>query len=184
MSEKTKATRIEVLKKYENAKGPHAVVCTDLDDGQEVKLRYWPTLKQGPKTVDNPACKMVVGGKYEVGLYYVDGRAGYDPEWLIKKCEPLAGAQDAREVFDSPRSDPGPESPQKPNPGFNKADFSMAAHNAYKYAAIMEQGFIVSMGHEAYLESGYMARLKTHANDIAAGIMELAKNGPDPFASE
>lgn len=180
MSEKTKATRIEVLKKYENAKGPHAVVCTDLDDGQEVKLKYWPTLKQGPKTVDNPACKMVVGGKYEVGLYYVDGRAGYDPEWLIKKCEPLADASDARVVFDSPRSDP--ESPQKPNPGFNKADFSMAAHNACKYTAIQEQGFIVSMGHEAYLESGYAKRIKQQAADWMSLILDLAKNGPDPFA--
>ena len=179
---------VEVTARKDWSESAADVTCKDLKTGAVETYKLW---RQDYKTKEfRPVDRIVeVGAKLKLeyvlkrGGKKADGTGFYPDYWSISEASPLTGnatPQDARAVFGSEAKTS--EAPQKPNPGFNKADFSMAAHNACKYTAIQEQGFIVSMGHESYLESGYAKRIKQQAADWMSLILDLAKNGPDPFA--
>ena len=63
MSETTtnpKTSNVEVKKLFKNEKGPWAMVVTDLETGNEEKLRFWPTLKGKNGNYNNPAREQVL----------------------------------------------------------------------------------------------------------------------------
>lgn len=181
MSEKTtnaKTQQIEVKKVYRNEKGPWALVVTDLETGNEEKLRFWPTLKGKNGSYNNPAQSAEEGGRYLVSLFYQDGRAGYEGEWMVKKCEPLATRQDAQEVFG--KTSDG----SKPAPVVTDRDKSIMYQSARKDAAVIEAAFITSMGHDAWLKERGWAAFKATTEDCYRMVIDLANSGFDPFSQD
>ena len=92
MSEQTldrKPERVKVLGKHQEGETPGVLACVNLDTGMEVSLRYWPTHRgEGGASVPNPACLMMEGKCYRVGLR-ISSRKGYDDEWMVRECEEM-----------------------------------------------------------------------------------------------
>lgn len=179
MSEKTtnaKTQQIEVKKVYRNEKGPWAMVVTDLETGNEEKLRFWPTLKGKNGNYNNPAQSAEEGGRYLVSLFYQDGRAGYEGEWMVKKCEPLATRQDAQDVFN--------KTSDGYKPAVTDRDKSIMYQSARKDAAVIEAAFITSMGHEAWLKERGWSAFKETTEDCYRMVIDLANAGFDPFSQD
>ena len=183
-----KSENIEVLKKYENDKGPHRIVVRDLKTNEEGKMAYWPTLKRGSATVPNPCASVLqVGGKYRVGVWFQDGRAGYEGEWMIKSAEPLATTTEAKEVFQHENLAAGSmahHTPQRSVPTITDRDKSIMYQSARKDAAVMEAAFLVSMGWELWEKERGWKAFKATTEDCYRMVNDLAGHGFDPFENE
>ena len=83
-----KPERVKVVANEPAESGPYSLVCTDLDTGAGVVLRYWRTHRGEDGDVPNPAMKMEPGKCYRVGLRF-SSRKGYDDEYMVRECEEI-----------------------------------------------------------------------------------------------
>ena len=79
-----KHDRVKVLANEPAESGPHTLVCTDLDTGEDCILRYWAS----HNGEENPACGAEEGRCYQVGLR-LSRRKDFDDEWMVRECEQI-----------------------------------------------------------------------------------------------
>lgn len=199
MSEETlKATNIKVLriKAKDNPKAPVDLEVTDLDTGANGWMKYWPTLTIGKAKVANPACKMVQGGEYRVGVFHQtrewEGKTYTD--WYIKTCEETLSGGQAATAYLAPNGDPivipngDPivmvygDVPTIQQYSMTDKDRLIIAQVAWKEASQHSIAVLNAVGIKEWESMGGVNVGARWARDIYYDIIEIAKTGGDPFA--